>query len=412
VAAVLAGLSMAGLPPLFGFMGKELAYKAKLGVEGMWLVLPAVAVAANALTMVAAGLLVLRPFFGAARRYEGRDAVHEVPLAMWLGPLLLGGAGLVFGLVPGLVAGGLIGPAVSATLGYPVPVDLRLWYGLDTALLLSVATAMLGVAGYLAWTRLHARLALADRVLIRWPEGAYAATIAGMLAVARAQTRWLQRDDLRFSLAVVMGTAVLLVGATLVRGDVLGGLLAMPDAYAHEWGIAALIVAAAAGAVWTRSRLAAVAALGGVGFGIALIFVLMGAPDVAMTQFLVETLLVIIVLLVLQRLPRPVYAEEGAKRTRAVRARNAGIAIGVGAIMAGLLLAVTRIPFDPRVSEFFASEAVPGGYGRNIVNVILVDFRALDTLGEIVVLAAAAMGVLALVRMRGARTPGGEEVAR
>jgi multicomponent Na+:H+ antiporter subunit A len=405
VAAVLAGLSMAGLPPLFGFVGKELAYKAKLGVDGMWLILPAVAVVANALTMVAAGLLVLRPFFGAARSYEGRPEVREAPASMWLGPVVLGAVGLGFGFVPGLLAGGLIGPAVSAVLGYPVPVELALWYGFDTALLLSIATVLLGVAGYLSWTRLHARLARADRLLIQWPERAYDASVAGMLAVARAHTRWLQRDDLRFSLAVVLGTSTLLVGFTLLAVHDVDSLWARPEAYLHEWALAGLIVVAAGAAVWTRSRLAAVVALGGVGFGIALLFVLLGAPDVAMTQFLVETLLVIILLLVLQRLPRPVYAQEAANRTRAMRLRNAAIAGGVGAVMAGLLLAVTRIPFDTRISEFFAQEAVPGGYGRNIVNVILVDFRALDTLGEIVVLAAAALGVLALVRMRGPRTP-------
>jgi multicomponent Na+:H+ antiporter subunit A len=408
VAAVLAGLSMAGLPPLFGFVGKELAYKAKLGLDGMWLILPALAVVANALTMVAAGLLVLRPFFGAARSYQGRSEVREAPVSLWLGPLVLGAVGLAFGFVPGLLAGGLIGPAVSAILGYPVPVDLALWYGFNTALMLSIATVLLGVAGYLTWTRLHNRLALADRLLIRWPERAYAATVAGMLAVAKAQTRWLQRDDLRFSLAVVLGTTVLLVGSTLLRAYGVGDLLSRPDAYAHEWVLATLIIAAACAAVWTRSRLASVAALGGVGFGIALLFVLLGAPDVAMTQFLVETLLVIILLLVLQRLPRPDYAREGRAGARATRIRNAGVAAGVGLMMAGLLLAVTRIPFDPRISEFFAREAVPGGYGRNIVNVILVDFRALDTFGEIVVLAAAALGVLALVRMRSPRAPNEE----
>jgi multicomponent Na+:H+ antiporter subunit A len=407
-AAVLAGLSMAGLPPLFGFMGKELAYKAALGVEGWWLVIPVVAVVANALSMVAAGLLVLRPFFGEARAYEGREHVHEAPLAMWLGPVLLGAVGLVFGLVPGLIAGGLIGPAASAVLGYTAPVDLRLWYGFDTALLLSAVTVMLGVVGYGLWTQLHARLALADRLLIQWPERAYARAVEGMLVVARAQTRWLQRDDLRFSLAVVLGTAVLLGGFTLVRGVGIENMLAWPDAYVHEWFLAGLIIAAAAASVWTRSRLTAVAALGGVGFGIALIFVLLGAPDVATTQFLVETLLVIIVLLVVQRLPKPAYRHT-SDRTRGVRLRNAGIAAGVGTLMAGLLLAVTRIPFNPETSEFFAREAVPGGYGRNIVNVILVDFRALDTLGEIVVLAAAALGVFALVRMRGPRM-GREEV--
>ncbi|HKL88654.1 MAG TPA: proton-conducting transporter membrane subunit, partial [Salinibacter sp.] len=115
LAAVLAGLSMAGLPPLFGFVGKELAYKAKLGVENLDWLLPTIAVTANALTVVAAGMLVLRPFFGSRRTPEGRNG-HEVPLAMWIGPLLVGAAGLLFGIAPGLMAE-LVAPAVAVVAG-------------------------------------------------------------------------------------------------------------------------------------------------------------------------------------------------------------------------------------------------------------------------------------------------------
>ena len=102
-AAALAGLSMAGVPPLFGFVGKELAYKAKLGFEGADILLPGAAVLANALTLAAAGIVVLRPFFGALGQTP-RDA-HEAPPSMWIGPAVLAAVGLVFGLLPTLLAG-------------------------------------------------------------------------------------------------------------------------------------------------------------------------------------------------------------------------------------------------------------------------------------------------------------------
>ena len=134
--------------------------------------------------------------------------------------------------------------------------------------------------------------------------------------------------------------------------------------------------------------------MGLVGFGTALVFLTFGAPDVALTQFTVEVLLVVIFAIVLIRLP----LRARDPRTGRERTGDAVVASLLGISTALVLLAVLASPFDPRVGEWFGEQSVPGGYGRNVVNVVLVDFRALDTLGEIAVLAIAAFSVLALLR--------------
>jgi multicomponent Na+:H+ antiporter subunit A len=135
--------------------------------------------------------------------------------------------------------------------------------------------------------------------------------------------------------------------------------------------------------------------LGVVGFGVAMIYILYGAPDLAMTQFAIETLTVILFVLVLYRLPRfATYSR------RASRVRDAVVAIFAGVMMTVLVLAVTATPLVSRISPYFAANSYVLAKGRDIVNVILVDFRGIDTLGEITVLAVAAIGVYALMKLR------------
>ena len=150
-----------------------------------------------------------------------------------------------------------------------------------------------------------------------------------------------------------------------------------------------------AAALVAESRLAAVAALGVVGLVVALIFLLFGAPDLAITQFLVETLTVILLVLVLYHLPR------FAKLSSAgARLRDAVVALSAGALITTLALGVAGVARDPALADYYAATSAPEAHGRNIVNVILVDFRALDTLGEITVLAVAAVGVHGLLKLR------------
>jgi multicomponent Na+:H+ antiporter subunit A len=162
----------------------------------------------------------------------------------------------------------------------------------------------------------------------------------------------------------------------------------------YEVGLAVLILLATLAAILLKSRLAAIAALGVVGYGVALVFVLFGAPDLAMTQFLVETLTVILFVLVFYHLP-----ESRDVSGRAARWRDAALAAAAGAVMTAFVLVGTPDIYPP-ISEYFVARSVAEGHGRNVVNVILVDFRGLDTLGEITVLSVAAVGVYGLLKLR------------
>ena len=389
-AAVLAGLSMAGLPPLFGFVGKELAYKAKLGIENLEWLLPSVAVFANALTVAAAGILVAIPFFGRGRP-KTDTSTHEPPLAMWIGPLLIGSVGLVFGLAPGMLYD-LIAAAVGRIAGEPVEIKLALWYGLNTALYLSIATLVLGAVAYSFWDPIRAtlgRLALATAL---GPAQIYRRLVDDLFRVADWAAGMMEEVSVRRSLTVTFGVVGVLVGGTFILKV---GLIPLPsgvEVLPYEAVLALVVGGAAIAAASGPSRLLSLTSLGVVGFGLALFFVVAGAPDLAMTQFLVEILIVVIILSVLWTLP-----PQGSPSPSPGGGAALGIAGIVGALVSLLLLALLRQPLDPVVPSFYLSESVPRGFGRNVVNVILVDFRALDTLGEIAVLAVAALGAVALL---------------
>jgi multicomponent Na+:H+ antiporter subunit A len=400
--AWIAALSMAGVPLALGFVGKELLYKSALGSgrPGLW---TGVVVAAGILTVVAAGIVALRPFLG--RRRATPTEPHEAPVAMWLGIVLLGGLGLLLGVAPGLVGPALLSPATAAVLGRETQVYLAAWYGVDPALALSAITLALGAAGYLAWNPIRAGLARGDGVIARGPEHWYGVGLSGLQWLAATQTRLLQNGRLRVYLLVILGVLVLLPGAALLRAGPLPPVR-LPEASYYQYVLAAVIVLGAANAALARSRLAAVASVGTVGVVLSVLFVILGAPDLAMTQFLADMLVVVVAILVMRLLPR---LGPGERSPAWVHARDWVVALSVGALVTVLLFAVTALPLDRTIPEYYARASVPEGFGRNIVNVILVDFRALDTLGEILVLVLAAIGAHALVRFHrmppGARPP-------
>jgi len=394
----LAALSMAGLPPLFGFIGKELIYESALYAPNWAWVLTGVVVTANIFVVAAAGLVFVRPFI--AQPGDSTLSGHEVPLAMWIGPLTLAGLGLAAGLLSTQVGASLVAPAAGAVAGMPVKVKLSLWHGINPMLILSVITVAVGAWVYTrtprqsspapawmpsAWTRLS-----------QWtPSTIYTRLLTGLTTTANAQTRVLQNGYLRRYLAVIVLSMVGLVGGTLI----LTGSAALPsqllDLRLYEVGVVALILAGAWLAVTTGNRLAAIAALGVVGFGMALLYVIFGAPDLAMTQFAVETLTVILFVSVLYRLPGfSTFSGQGD------RLRDGLIAVAAGGLMTALVLATVSTPAPSMLTQFFAENSLAAAKGRNVVNVILVDFRGIDTLGEIVVLTVAALGVLALLRLR------------
>ncbi len=391
-AAIAAMLSMCSLPPFLGFIGKELFYESTLEGPVAANLLIALAVAANMIYIASALLAGLRPFVGPSRSTPKH--AHEAPLNMWLGPATLAALGLLIGVWPGSVEG-LIESATGSIAGYAVEIELYLWHGLNFTLLLSAITVAGGVAVYVVRDRLHTALAGLTG-LGRWgAERGYDLTLVGVDRLAHVTTRLLQSGYLRYYVLTIVVTTVGLVGYTLFSRVTPTVSLSISDARFYEIGLAILIVLAALMAVLVNSRMSAIAALGIVGYSVTLIFVLFGAPDLAMTQFAVETLTVVIFVLVLYRLPR--FVTISSTRTRI---RDAVIALGAGGLITALILLATRVQFHESIAGYYLENSKPEAHGHNIVNVILVDFRGLDTMGEITVLSLAGIGVYALLKSR------------
>jgi multicomponent Na+:H+ antiporter subunit A len=398
VAAVLAAFSMAGLLPFFGFIGKELVYEATIYADPLPpIFLTLLVLLPNVVFVVIAVVVGIRPFTGA--RVELPKLPHDPGPSMLAGPVLLGGLGVASGLIPAVFATGVASRAAASITGTPSDLELVLWHGITPMLMLSGLTLLLGIAIF--W-RLRPVAHLAHRSDVGGrigPERGYQLLLDATQRGAEIMARTLQSGYLRRYLLIILVVGTGLIGYAFVGRGPLPDLRAPFDVQAHEVTVVAIIVAAVFVAITTRSRLSAIAALGVVGYGVALVYMLFGAPDLAMTQILIETLTVILFVLVLYHLPRFAILS-----TPGTRLRDASIAGVAGLLMAGLTLAAFSAVNEVPLSEFFAERSVPDAHGRNIVNVILVDFRALDTLGEITVLALAALGIYALLRLRPRKT--------
>lgn len=387
-AAVLGGLSMAGLPPFLGFAGKELVYETGLGASS-WIVIGA-ALIANGTMVVVAGIVAVRCFLG--QRVATPLAPHDPGFPMLAGPVVLALLGLVFGLAPWLVGDALVVPAAEAIAGARIETSLALWHGFTPMLALSVLTLAVGAGAYLCWDGLRASLARI-RQLDDWgPDRVYDRLLSGLQALAVWQTNVIQDGSLRVYVGRIF--AAVAVGGLL--GLFLLGGFAVPALTGIDVTDAALIVlliAAALAVLGARGFVAGIVAAGVVGFAVALVFLFNGAPDLAFTQFSVEALAIVILLAIIGRLPFRV----GDMRSGSERRRDGAIAVGLGVSATLVLMSVLSLPFDARLSDFFRAASVPEAHGRNLVNVIIVDFRALDTLGEIAVLSLAAVAAAAVI---------------
>jgi len=391
----LAALSQAGIPPLLGFISKELLYEVALETEPYVLIFTVLALLTSVLLVTAAALVALRPFWG--KLVDTPKKAHEAPWQMSFGPLVLVGLSLIFGLFPGWTGSTLVAPAVSAVMGETVKVKLALWHGITPMLILSLVTIGLGILFYLIQNRARTFVQRLDFGSQIGPAKLYQISLQGLDRLSEFQTRYIQNGSLPNYMLTVVIFAVFLIGVFLIRGTDWSILSASwdRDLRLYEIIFPVIILVATISVVRTQSRLTAVAALGAVGFSVAMIYILYGAPDLAMTQFAIETLTVILFVLVLYRLPRfTSYSRQIS------RFRDAVVAILAGAMMTLLVLAVTSTPLVSRLSPYFSENSYLLAKGRNIVNVILVDFRGIDTLGEITVLAVAAIGVFALMKLK------------
>ena len=398
--SVLAALSMAGVPPLFGFISKEAAYEAFLGGDTFDTAAFAGLFVGSVLTAAYSARFVWGAF---ARKPGCPDTVVHAPSALLMAPVVvLGTAGLVLGLVPGL-ADPLV-QAYSSTLPGEEE-HLALWHGLKPALLWSVGTLLSGAALFVLREQVRLGQRRLTGVLGRVDaDEAYDSLLVGMDRAAVRSTALVQSGSLPLYLGTVLLTLVLLPGSALLARTTVSDDLTAWDRPLQPV-VAVVIAVAAIATARARRRFNAVLLLGAVGYGIAVLFVLQGGPDLALTQFLVETLALVIFVFVLRRLP----STFTHRSLRLSQARRMAVALSVGAFVTLAVLVSTQSRAAPPASQAYLDRALPEGGGSNVVNVILVDFRGFDTLGEITVLAVAAMGIASLVLAGRTRQSGGAE---
>jgi multicomponent Na+:H+ antiporter subunit A len=395
--ATVAGASMAGLPPLTGFVAKESVYAAMIDVardgEGTglsqvtgWTVVVGL-VLGSALTVAYTARFLWGTF--ATKRRGPKSEVLPAGVGFVAAPALLAGFSLLLGFLGGPETT-MFTPYYEQFADGGHPEHLALWHGLGLALWLSVVSV--GVGLLLFWRR-EPFAELQAAISPAWSaERAYRGLIRRLDRVAVEVTARTQRGSVAIYLSVILVVVVLLPGGALLAAAP-GG--ADPVAWDSPGQLVVTVVVIVAAVLTTRSRrrLKAVVMVGVTGYGTAMLFLLHGAPDLALTQVLVETVSLVVFVLVLRQLP------EYFTDRPLTRGRYGRMAIGalVAVAVAGFMLLATGARTAEPVSADFPEEAVEFGGGKNIVNVTLVDIRAWDTMGEIAVLVAAATGVASLI---------------
>ena len=391
VAAVLAALSMAGLPPLFGFIGKELLYGATLEAPLAAKLLTTVALGTNALLVVASGMVAVTPLFG--KSSDTASHAHDPGITMWFGPLLLSILGILIGLFPNLVGTVWVAPAVAAVTQEPIEVKLALMHGFTLQLILSVVTFCLGAVVFYFRKSVLKMLPSTRFFSFLTPSNGYEIILKATAGFAKAQTRFLQSGHLHLYILIVVFSTLFLVGLSLpLNGQFVSSNWA--EIKFHEWILVLVILLATITVIRAQSMLVAIIALGVVGYSVVLFYIMYGAPDLAMTQFAIDTLTVILIVLVIYRLPRFVKYS-----TNLERIRDGIPALMVGGLITTLILMTLSGTKESQISSYFTENAYLLAKGKNIVNVILVDFRGFDTMGEVTVLVVAGIGVYSLLKL-------------
>ncbi len=408
VAAVIGAASMAGLPPLLGFIAKEKALDTYLDdgdFTGAAAVL-VVIVVASMLTFAYSARYLLG-VLGRSGQPDRPDVTTgaAAPAAVFVAPaLVLTAFTLVAGVAP-VVIDGLVEASTVAIEPGADPTSLHLWSGFNAAVALSALIIGVGFALTAARRPVERFQAACHDGLRRVPsaERGYEAVIRAVTAVARRVTATTQTGSLPLYLLVIVATAVVVPVVPMLTE--LDGLPEWIERGIHV-PLVAIIVGTALGAAVVKRRIAAAVMLGAVGFAMAGLYETQGAPDLALTQFAIETLGTVIFVLVLRFLPSR-FVDVAPAVFRPVRLAVSVVVAAAVFVFALVASGARSNVAQPSVSEEMVALAEPAGEGKNVVNVILVDFRGVDTMGEITVLVVAAVGAVGLARVgRGRRRAG------
>ncbi|AOE84195.1 monovalent cation/H+ antiporter subunit A [Pseudomonas sp. TCU-HL1] len=394
VLAMVASLAMAGVPLLNGFLSKEMFFGETLQQDLLgsfsWVV-PAAATLAAVFSVAYSLRFVHDVFFNGEPTSLTKFPPHEPPRYMKVPVEILVSLCLLVGVLPGITVGPLLAAAASASLGGELPkYSLAIWHGFNLPLAMSLVALVCGVLVYVL-----------RKPLFSWYAGlpdtdakdVFEQQVQRFTAAARWLTGHLENGSLQRYLALLLGSAMVLVALSLAPLPQIAGARPLtPLDGITTLGLVVLALSGVLTAIFHRQRLISLMVLGVAGLLVALAFARFSAPDLALTQLVVEVVTLVLLMLALYYLPSRTPGESSSLRGL----RDFVLACGVGVMVALLAYAVLTRPYSG-IADFFLANALSGGGGTNVVNVILVDFRGFDTLGEITVLAVAAVGIFAML---------------
>jgi multicomponent Na+:H+ antiporter subunit A len=398
IAGIITVISNAGIPFSFGFIGKELIYESVLELmqqSSYWLFLVIVTVVSNILIAYAGYQVGIKPFVGTLP--EKFSKIKPVSIYLTLPPILLSIAGIFYGIFPQIADNILIHAATADIVGYITSLPLKIWHGFNITFILSLGTIILGIVLYFLLKPSAQREVFVEENLIAIkPENIYYQSKNHIKNFAKFYTRSLHSGYLRIYIMTIILFIIGIVGYKLfTEVPIKINTSSLSSFRLYELVVFAIIIIAIFFTISTQSRLTAVASMSIVGYCICLLFVFYGAPDLAMTQFTIDTLTLVLFVLVLFKLPPFIKYARGQ-----IIFRDAIISIAFGTLISIITLQALVSPADKEVSKFYAENAYLMAKGKNVVNVILVDFRGFDTMIESIVLTIAALGVYSLLKLQ------------
>lgn len=411
--ALTGSFAMAGLPPFNGFLSKEMFFSAVLkasqmpfpGLEIWGSILVLVAWVASVFTFVYCMIILFKPFTGKSKGYQLTKKPPGVYITMLLPPLVLAGLVIAIFFYPHVFSRYLLQPAWEAVLPTFVPsaslqVEISAWHGFNTELLMTIGVVLVGTLLYKTlkkWSVIYRRYPRALTL-----NNLYELALTKMEEFSLAVTKRYMTDFVRDYLVYIFGFIILVIGGSALLSHGIS-FDSSQDAKVsvYEWILLLGMVISTLTVLGARSGLTSVIAVGALGFLVVFFFVLFRAPDLALTQLVVETITTVLLLLCLYHLPK-LKRENSPIRFKLV---NGIVSLGVGVVMAIMALSVNGNKLFVSISDFYEKAYELAG-AKNIVNAILVDFRGFDTMMEILVLFMAGLGVYAMIKLRLA---GGEE---
>jgi multicomponent Na+:H+ antiporter subunit A len=405
---VIGGFSMAGLPPFNGFLSKEMFFTGMIhalqldifNMETWGVLFPVVAWIASVFTFIYSMILVFKTFTGKVQLEKLEKKPHEAPMGMLISPVILVSLVIIFGFFPNLLSSTLIEPAVASIqpglTDHDFHVHISFWHGWTTELWMTIGVVGLGTLLTLTltkWIRIYK--AFPERYTLN---KVYDGILSILDQWTNLVTKKVMTGSIRSYLIYIFSFFFLiLVYALFIKDAFLIDLTNLAPIGIYELVLALAMVIGAISIIFAKSRLTAIIILGAVGYTVSLFFVLFRAPDLALTQLVIETISVALFLLCFYHLPKMASRRE---ERITFRLNNALVSIGVGIVVTLIALSAHSQKLFTPISNYYLENAYKEAGGKNVVNVILVDFRGLDTMFEIAVLGIAALGIFAMIRLR------------